>query len=384
MKDLGLVFNGLFRKTFRSLLLILAIFVAFLIFGVLASFDAALNADSDMAADDRLVVTNKINFTQPLPIAYVNRVEALPGVDRVSYTQWFGSYYQEQRNFIVGFAVDPESYLDIYDEYLLSPEEKKAFLEDQSSLLVGREVAERYGWSVGDQIPIMTNIWTRQDGSMSWPFTIRAIFDGAESQTSTNAIFLHFKYLNEGRSFSRDFIGNVIVRTTSPDVNERVIESIDTLFANSRFETRTTTEAAFQAAFVTQLGNVALIITSVTAAAFVTILLIVGNAMAGSVRERTREIAILKTLGFSGGRIGRIVFGETLVLSLLGGGLGLVGAIGAASALSGGGGFFSNLIVTPGILATGGVLIVALALATAAIPVFLAFRLSIITALGRE
>ncbi len=384
MKDLGLILNGLTRKFFRTLLLVLAIFVAFLIYGVLGSFNASLNADADMAADNRLIVANKINFTQPLPIAYVNRVSAITGVDAVSYSQWFGGYFQEQSNFLLMFAVEPESYLDIYDEYLMPEDQRQGFIEDRSGLLVGRTIADQYGWSVGDQIPISSNIWSQADGSQTWTFTIRAIYDGAEAQTSTNTVFMHYEYLDESRSFANDLIGTMVIRTTSPSLNERVIETIDSQFANSRYATRTTTLAAFEAAFVEQIGNIGLIVSSVTAVAFVTVLLIVGNAMAGSIRERTREIAVLKTLGFTGGRIGRILFSETLILSLVGGGLGLLAAQGATAVLANIGGFFSNVILTPQILLTGFGYILLLALLTAAIPAYLAFRLSIISALGRE
>ncbi len=384
MRDFGLVLNGLFRKTFRTMLLLLAIFVAFLIFGVLTSFNESINADADTAADNRLVVSNKINFTQPLPIAYVRRIETLTGVDLVSYAQWFGGYYQEPRNFLLVFAVDPETYLDIYDEYVLPEDQKAAFLADRTGLLVGRAIAERYGWSVGDTIPLQTNIWTKADGSRSWPFTIRGIYDGRERQTGTDEVFFHFDYLNEGRSFSKDLVGTIVVRTTAPSVNERVIEAIDTQFANSPYQTKTTTLAAFEAAFISQIGNIGLIIGSVTAAAFVTVLLIVGNAMAGAIRERTKEIAVLKTLGFTGLRIGRIVFLETLILAVVGGGLGLLASVGAITALREGSGFFTNLTFTNTVLISGAGYIFALAFLTAAIPVAMAFRLSIIAALGRE
>ncbi len=385
MKDFGLVLNGLLRKKLRSALLIVAIFIAFLIYGVLASFEASLNVGADLASDNRLIVTNKINFTQPLPIAYVERVKAIPGVDVVSYRQWFGGYFQEQREkFFAVFAIDPESYLEIYDEYVVSEEERAAFLEDQSSLMVGRATADYFGWKVGDQIPLQTDIWSRANGSRSWPFTIRAIYDGVETQTNTDTVFMHFDYLNEGRTFSKDFIGNVIVRTVSPSVNERVIEAIDGQFANSPFETRTATEAAFQAAFISQIGNIGLILASVTGAAFATMLLIVGNAMAGAIRERTKEIAVLKTLGFTGLRVGRIVFLETLILAAVGGGLGLFLAAGIATGLSEDPSFPGKPVLTPTIALTGMGYVLLLAILTALVPVVMAFRLSIITALGRE
>jgi putative ABC transport system permease protein len=298
---------------------------------------------------------------------------------------WFGGFFQEPRNFIFTFATDPESYLRVYAEDIVLPADQAAsWIARRDGVLVGREVAEQYGWSVGDQIPLSTDLWVRKDGERVYPVVVSAIYDAAPDAPAANQVLLHFEYLNEARSFGTDEIGSITVRTADPARNQETIDAIDALFANSRAETETITEAAFNQAFVAQLGNIGLILIGSTSAAFVTILMIVGNAMAGAVRERTKEIAVMKTLGFTSGRIGRIVLSETVLLALIGGLIGLgVATVAVGSLKSSGVSFFGQLEMTPMIYAQGVAIMLGLGLVTGLLPAIYAIRINVIRAFGK-
>jgi putative ABC transport system permease protein len=385
MNDFVLVRKNLFRKKLRAILMIVSILVAFLIFGVLGAFYRAFTSGEEAAADDRLVVVNKINFTQPLPIAYFNRVRGIEGVRQVTHANWFGGYYQDPKNFMVAIAIEPETYLDIYArDYGVTPEERTAFVRERSSAIVGETLARKWGWKVGDRIPVNSNIFSQKNGSRTWDFTIAGIITPHKPQVDTNFMLFQYAYFDETRSFGKDQIGWMILQTASPSMNDRVAKAIDQMFANSSYETATDTEKAFNKAFAAQLGNIALIVTLVVGAAFVTILMIVGNTMALTVRERTREIGVMKTLGFSGGRILGLVLGESVLLALLGGVPGLaLAALIAFSLRAAMANFVPGFAVTPAIAVIGFVLMLGLGVLTGLIPALNAMRLKIATALGR-
>lgn len=387
MNDFTLVRANLFRRKLRAMLMIVAIFIAFLIFGVLASFERAFSSGETAAAANRLIVNNRINFTQPLPLAYLGRVRGVEGVRLASHFSWFGGYYQEPRNFLIAFAVEPDSYLDIYrDDLRVTAEERARFLADQGSLLVGDVVAAKYGWKIGDRIPLSSNIWTNSaTGGRRWDFTIAGILRPGKPQSDTNLVVFHYDYLNETRGVARDSIGVVVLETVDAAANEAVAARIDSLFANSFAETETVTEAAFNKQFAAQFGNIALIVGLVVGAAFVTILMIVGNTMVMAIRERTREVAVLKTLGFPSPRIFRLVLGESLLLAFLGGIPGLLAAAAALAALRPLlAGFAPGLALAPPVALTGVGYMLLLGLATGALPALNALRLNIVTGLGRD
>lgn len=385
MTPFALVRKNLFRKKLRAALMMASIFIAFLIFGVLMSFLSAFNSGTEAAPDDRLVTVNKINFTQTLPYAYFNRIKSTEGVEAASHANWFGGYYQDPRNQVVTFAVEPESWLRLYPEIIITDEEREDWLGRQNGILVGAGAAQRLGWKVGDQVPLFSNIYSQEDGSRSWDFIISGIFEGRDKNTDTTYVIFHYDYFNETISFGRDQIGWVVLRTTSAGMNEIVADRIDAQFANSQAETSTATEKAFNQAFIAQLGNIALIVGLVVSAAFVTILLIVGNTMVMAIRERTKEIGVMKTLGFSGPRILRMVLGEAVLLSLIGGLLGLGAATLAVAAIGQAlGGFIPGLRMTlETTLQALGVMLV-LGLITGGLPAFNAMRLPIVTALSRR
>jgi putative ABC transport system permease protein len=385
MTSFKLVYKNLFRKKLRAFLLLIVIAVAFLIFGILGAVGTAFDTTPSTAGAQRLVVSNRVNFTQPLPIAYVGQIAQVQGVDKVSHLSWIGAYYKEPSNVLAGFAVDAQSYLDLYPDYLITPQARQAFLQDRQALLIGRGLAERLGIKVGQTISIFSNIFSQKDGSRSWQYKVVGLIDVAPNSPPVNALYVRYDYFNESRSFGRDLIGQVVVRSTSTAQNDAVITAIDAKFANARAQTATQTEEAFSRAFVAQFGNIALIITLVVGAAFITILMIIGNSMVSAVRERTREIAVLKTLGFQPGYILRLVLSEALLLALLGGliGLGLAALVvaGLKQQLAG---FLDGLKMSPLIWAQGIGLIFLLATLTGLIPALSAMRLNILTALGRR
>lgn len=386
MSDFLLIVKNLFRKKLRAILMLVSILIAFLIFGVLAGFERAFNSGEDVAAADRLVVVNKINFTQPLPIAYFNRVRGIDGVRQATHFNWFGGYYQDPKNFMIVMAVEPETYMQVYDDQIDVPAAaRQAFVRERTGALVGETMLKKWGWKVGDRVPLMSNIFTQKNGSRTWDFTIVGTFTGRKPNVDTNFMVFQYQYFNETQNLGRDLIGWMALNTTSPSANDRVAKAIDQMFANSFYETATDTEKAFNKAFAAQLGNIALIVALVVGAAFATILMIVGNTMAMAVRERTREIGVLKTLGFPGGRILRLVLGESVLLALLGGLPGIaLAALFAAAMETSVGNFIPGFAVTPGIALTAVALMLALGLATGLIPAINAMRLNIATALGRS
>src|SRR5215471_1621090 len=383
MNDFTLVRKNLFRRKLRAVLMIASILTAFLIFGVLAGVYASFTAGEDRAAADRLVVVNKVNFTQPLPIAYYNRVRSVAGVRQVAHANWFGGYYQDPRNFLIVMAVEPETYTEVFSrDFDFAPEARQTFIRTRTGALVGEAMARKWGWKVGDRVPVASNIFSQRNGSHTWDFDIVGIFTGKTQQTDTNLMFFQYDYFDETRSFGKDTIGWLVLQTTNPAENDRVAKTIDGMFVNSTAETATDTEKAFNKAFAAQFGNIALIVILVVGAAFVTILMIVGNTMALTIRERTREIGVLKTLGFTGGRI--LGLGESVLLALLGGlpGLALAALVTVLLGPS-----VSNLL--PGFALTGDFvaeaigLMLALGLITGLIPALNAMRLKIAIALGR-
>lgn len=385
MTDFGLIRHNLFRKKLRAILMMVSIFVAFWLFGVLATINKAWNSGTDLAAANRLMTVNRINFTVPLPYAYVGQVRSIEGVENVAWANWFGGYYQEPRNFVQTLAVDPESYLDVYPEIVMPEDQRADFLSDRASIIIGEALATQYAWSVGDTIPLRSNIFTNVNGTDTWEFRIAAIFTGADQRTQTNYTLFHWENFNESNIWGGDNIGWMITTTTDPDLNDDVIAAIDERFRNSPAETETSTEAAFNKAFLAQIGNINLILTSVIGAAFATILMIVGTTMVMAIRERTSEIAVMKTIGFPATRIFRLVLGETMLLTLIGGLLGLgaaalvvVGLSGPASA------FLPGITMSPDIVITAIVIMVGLGVVTGAAPAFNAQRVNIVRALGKD
>jgi putative ABC transport system permease protein len=379
-----LVAKNLGRRKLRTGLMVFAIFIAFLLFGALEALLHGFNAGENSAAADRLVSVNKINFTVPLPISYLERIKAVKGVTHALPQSWFGGFFQEQKNVLFMFATDPDEYVSVYPNTSMPDAQRQAWVNDRIGLAVGRVTAEKFGWKVGQHIPISSNIFSRADGSHVWEFNIDAIFSTPDANREGLVLMSH-KYFDDTVTFAKDTTSMIVFKTASSTMNDSIEKTVDAMFANSPWETSTDTAAAFNKQFVAQLGNIALIVTLVVSTAFATILLIVGNTMVMAVRERTREIGVLKTLGFSGQAISMQVLAESLLLSLIGALLGLGAATGALNGLRRFlEQFVPGVVVTAPIFAAGIGIAVLLGLVTGAIPAWSGLRLKIVSALARH
>jgi len=319
MKFLPLVIANLFRKKIRTALTIGSFTVALFLFGLLVIVRGAFSQGVDIAGADRLVIINKTSMIQPLPLSYRDRLLRIDGIKQVTFQNWFGGVYQDEKNFFPQFAVDVEHQRTLYPEFKVPEEQWQAFVADREGAIAGQSLAERFGWKVGDRIPIKGTIYTGP-----WEFNLRGIYQGSRPQDDTTQFWFHWDYLEERRAFGKGDVGWYVVRVTNPDLSVQVAKTIDTEFANSPFETKTDTEKAFAASFVKQMGNIEFLILTVGGVVFFTLLLVTGNTMAIAVRERIGELAVLKALGFSNQFVLLLVMMESLTVALIGGGLGLL------------------------------------------------------------
>ena len=382
MKYLHLLWASLQRKRLRTGLTLASIAVAFLLFGILQTLNAALAGGADLAGVDRLLTIHKVTLIQPLPMSYLNRVRSVEGVRIATAHTWFGGVYQDDRNQLAVMTADPADFFEVYPEYHMPEEQRAAWRAERTGAIVGKTVAERFGWKVGDTIPMRSNIYTRTDGTTVWDMKVVGIFDADNGDN--NSIYFQYDYLNESRTFGRDQIGMVALRVTDVERSAEIARRIDALFANSSTETKTTTEKAFIQGFANQMGNIGAIVTAVATAVFFTMLLVTANTMSQSVRERTSELAVMKTLGFSSTQVTTLVLGEALLITLLGAaiGLGLAAllATGLAAAVQQ---FFPALGMPAGTFATGAVIAVVLGSLAAALPCAQAWQLRIVDALRK-
>ena len=383
MKFLPLIWAGLKRKKLRTALTLLSIMVAFLLFGFLGALQEAFLGGVKLAGADRLIVRHKVSIIQTLPESYGNRISRLDGVLAVTHQTWFGGVYQDPKNFFATMPCVPETFLPMYPEFILKDEEKKAWATKRNGAVVGRATADRFKWKIGDRVPIQSPIWGQPKGQSEWDFEIVGIYDGAKKGTDTTSFFFRYDFFEEARERGKGEVGWYVVKVKDPARAAEVAKLIDEEFANSPYETKAEPEGAFAQGFMQQVGDIALIVNAVVAAVFFTILLVSGNTMAQSVRERTEELGVLKAIGFSNGRVLRFVLAESLVIAVLGGwgGLGLAWVI-----LLGGSPMPSMLpilYVPQNHLILGLVLAVALGLVAGALPAAQAMRLRIAEALRR-
>jgi putative ABC transport system permease protein len=323
MKYLPLLWKSLWRRKIRTVFTLACIFVAFLLFGLLMTIRAAFGMGIQMAGIDRLVIIHKVSLIQPLPESYKARIATVPGVVSVTHNSWFGGIYQDPSNFFAQIALEPEPYFTMYPEYRLPPDQMKAWLADRQGAVAGRALADRFGWKVGDRIPIQGTIWRPKSGvGDTWEFNLVGIYDGDAGVDTTN-FFFRYDYLDENRSFGEGLVGWYIVKIDDPSRSIEMAQTFDDMFANSSAETKTTTEKGFVDSFAKQIGDIGSMMIAILAAVLFTILLVVANTMAQSVRERTSELAVLKTLGFSSGLILTLVLAESVFIALIGGAMGL-------------------------------------------------------------
>ena len=382
MKFLPLVWHSLFRRKVRTVFTLLSIAVAFMLYGFLVAIQTGFGMGTDLAGNERLVLIHKVSLIQPLPLSYLEEIRATPGVVGVCSQTWFGGIYQDPKNFFMQTPVDPECILPMFPEYQLPEAQKRAWFADQQGAIVGRQTAERFGWKIGDRIPLQATIWRKKDGSLSWEFNLDGIYTGAQEGTDETLFFFHYKYFDESRQFSRGTVGWYVIRIADASKAPQVASAIDARFANSPTETKTTTEKAFAQVFANQVGNIALIVGSIIAMAFFIILLVTANTMAESVRERTAELAVLKTLGFTGGRVLALVLTESFLIAGVGGCLGL-GVVSFVVPRIPMGSLLPNLYLPTWSFALGLALVAGLGLVAGIFPALRAMRLRIVDALRR-
>jgi putative ABC transport system permease protein len=383
MTRAGLLAAGFRRHKLRLVLTGLSILVAFILFSYLVAVKKAFEMGVDVAGRDRLIVRHKVSLIQMLPADYEADMERLPGVVDATPQSWFGGIYQDPRNFFGQFPVKPEEYLAMYSEFLLPAEQKAAWLRTRTGAVAGRATATKYGWKIGDRIPIQATVWRPDGGGNTWEFELVGIYDGKEKETDTTQFLFRDDYFQENRLFGEGTIGWYILRVADPERAVAVSKAVDDTFVNSPAETKTETEGAFAQSFANQMGNIGAIVTAILSAVFFTILLVAGNTMAQAVRERTQELGVLKALGFSGGEVLAMVLGESVLLTVVFGGIGL--GLGYLMVSQGDptGGFLPIFFFPPEDLVLGAVLVLLLGVAAGALPAWSAMRLRTVEALRR-
>jgi len=384
VKYFGLIWKNIWRKKIRTSLTILSIFVAFLLFALLSALGYAFKGGEDAADAERLVVINKISLINPLPIAYRNRIASTSGVQSVTYASWFGGFYQDPRNQFGQFPTEPYEYFSMYPELQMPQEQLDAWAKNRTGAVIGREIAEQYGIEVGDRIPLQATIWTMADGGRTWEFDIEGIFETTDPRGSSAFMLFQYDYFEEARAFAKGTVGWYVLRVEPGADPVQISNAIDLQFANSPSETETSTEAAFAQSFAKQFGNIALIVTLILGAVFFTLLLVSGNTMSQSVRERISELAVMKTLGFSDRAVLGVVLSESIVIMLIGGLFGLgVGWIVVQGVGQTMGAFLPGIYLSPQAILTAISIMIGAGIVAGIFPALKAMRLSIIDALAR-
>jgi len=326
-----LLFRNAFRHTLRTSLTILGITIAILAFGLLRTVVSAWYAGVEASSANRLITRNAISLVFLLPSSYKDKIRQIEGVQTVSWGNWFGGIYIDEKNFFPNFAVDPKTYLDLYPEYLLTPEEKKGFFHDRKGCIVGRLTAQKYGWKIGDAVTLRGTIFPG-----NWEFIVRGIYQGRDKGTDESQFFFSWEYLNESLKKTNparaDQIGFFILGIRSPDQAAEVASAIDRSFKNSITETLTETERAFQMGFVSMTEAIVIAVQLVSFVVIGIIMAVVANTMAMSARERTGEYVVFKTLGFGSRHLAGLIFGESFVITMTGCALGILATFPAAEA----------------------------------------------------
>jgi putative ABC transport system permease protein len=379
MKYVPLLWSGLWRKRTRTWLTLASIVVAFLLFGMLQGVNAAFSHSVAASRLDRLYVQAKVSFIEPLPYGHMAQIETVKGVDQVAFGNWFGGYYQDPKKFVFSYAVDADRFFSLYPELILPPEQLQALINTRTGAVVGAELAKKYGWKIGDKVPLKSQIWTHADGSSDWDFDVVGIFDWPGDPNQASAFYFNYKYFDEARVFSKGTVGWYIVHLTDVTKGAEVAAAIDAMFANSPDETKTQNEKENTQSFLRQFGDINFMVSAIIGAVFFALLFLTGNTMMQSIRERIPEFAVLKTLGFSDAGVLALVLGESLLLCLSAAivGLGLAflafpsmkGVIGVAS-------------LPPQVVALGLFCAVLLAFVIGAVPALKVRRLSIVDSLA--
>ena len=383
MKFLPLTFRNLMRRPIRTILVFLATTVAFLLFGILMILKTAFGMGVEIAGADRLMMLNKMGFIQPIPVTYLDKIRTVPGIKLVTHQSWMGGIYQKESNNVFQFAVEPEGYMAMYPEFKLPPDQMKAWLADRQGFIAGKDLADRFGWKIGEKIPIQGTFNRPRGGDgKTWYFNLVGIYDGEKGIDKTQFLF-RWDYLDENRTFARGNVGWVMIKVDDPARAGETAKAVDRLFENSSNETKTDTEGAMAQSFANQVGNIGAIVTGISAVVLIMVLLIAASQMSLAVRERTNELGALKAIGFNDTQVLVLILVESMALSLLAGCLGL----GLAYLLTLGGdptgGFMPIWILRPEYIAVGIGLAAVVGLIAGALPAVGASRLPISVALRR-
>ncbi len=383
MKYLHLIWAALFRSKTRTFLTLLSVVTAFLLFGMLDSVRVAFNSSANVEGYDRLITTSKLSITQSLPISLETQIAATPGVANVSYGAWFGGIYQDRRNFFPNFAIGP-GFMQLYPEYVIAPEQLEAFESTRTGAIVGKALAEQFGWQIGDAIPLQATIFPTK-GSNDWTFKLVGIFTLADKkrQGEERQLMFNWKYFDEANDYIKGQVHWYVLDLTDASRSTQVALAIDALSENSDHETKTQTEQAFNQGFFKQFADVGLIVTAIMSAVFFTLLLLTGNTMAQAVRERIPELAVLKTIGFSNRTVLLLVLVEAVLLIVIGGAIGLTIAsvlMPAVSAASSGVIQLGAVPTSTWLLGLG--LMIVIGIVVGALPALRAMRLNIVDALA--
>jgi putative ABC transport system permease protein len=379
-----LILSNFKRHKTRTLLTVLSILVAFVLFVYLAAIRHAFEMGISVAGANRLIVRNRITLIQPLPQSYEAQIEQIDGVANATQATWFGGIYQDNKRPFGQIAVEPEEFLDVYPEYVISAEGKANWLKTRTGAIAGRKLADALGWKVGDKIPIQATYMTPKTGGNTWTFDLVAIQDGATPEVDTSSFFFRHDYLDENRLRGEGLTGWYYIKLKDPKHAEDVVKRVDEKFANSPYETKTETEKAFIKGFAEQMGNIGAIVTAILTAVFFTILLVAGNTMAQAVRERINELGVLKAIGFTDTQMLLLVLAESLLIAGVGGALGLALGILFVSSGDPTNGALPIFLFPPDALILGIVFVIALGLITGAMPAIQAMRLNAVDALRRE
>ena len=383
MKYFSLIWAQLFRSKTRTLLTLLSVVAAFLLFGMLDSVRVAFNSGGSVDGANRLVVASRLSITQSLPINLESQIRTIPGVKNVTYAMWFGGIYRDPKDFFPNFSVAP-NFFDVYGEYQVPPDQLKAFQDTRTGAIVGASLAKKFGWKVGDTIPLQATIFPR-GGSNDWPLQLKAIFHVKDKKNlgAENQLMMNWKYFDESNDYIKSQVSWYTVQLANAGQASRVARAIDAISANSDHETKSQTESAFQQAFAKQFADIGLIVTAIMGAVFFTLLLLTGNTMAQAVRERVPELAVLKTLGFKDGTVLGLVMVESVLLIVLGGliGLGLSSVIMPGVAAASGGAIALPTVPTQTWL-VGLALMVFIGIVVGLLPALRAKRLKIVDALA--
>jgi len=382
MKYFYLIWRNLLRRKTRTAFTLLMIFIAFVLYGFLMTVRTAFTGGVEMASAERLIMMHKVSLIQLLPISYEQQIRTTPGVTAATHSTWFGGTYQNLANQFAVMAVDPAPFLGMFPEFRLPAAEKQAWLADRQGAIVGRDIATRYGWKVGDRVPIKGTIWPPKQGD-TWFFNVSGIYDG-DTGIDKTTFYFRYDFMDENRRFAMGQVGWYTIRIADPNRSAEIGSALDAQFANSSAETKTSPEKAFMQGFANQIGNIGFMMVSIVSVVLVLLLLNVGNQMGQSVRERTSEIGVLKTLGFSNGLVLTLLLTESLLIAVIGGvaGLGLVSLLVQSGGLNNA--FLPVFVFGTRDLIVGIALCVGLGLLAGIFPATSAMRLRITDALRRN